>query len=43
VKRFRLLPADWNVETGEMNPKLSLKRRVIAEKYRDLIDGIYAE
>jgi len=43
VKRFRLLPADWTVETGEMTPKLSLKRRVIAEKYRDLIDGIYAE
>jgi len=43
VKRFRLLPADWTVETGEMTPKLSLKRRVIAEKYRDLIDGIYKE
>ncbi|HEY4205398.1 MAG TPA: long-chain fatty acid--CoA ligase [Puia sp.] len=43
VKRFRLLPADWTVETGEMTPKLSLKRRVIAEKYRDLIDSIYRE
>lgn len=43
VKRFRLLPADWTVETGEMTPKLSLKRRVIAEKYRDLIESIYAE
>jgi long-chain acyl-CoA synthetase len=43
VKRFRLLPADWTVETGEMTPKLSLKRRVIAEKYRELIDSIYKE
>ena len=43
VKRFRLLPADWTVETGEMTPKLSLKRKVITEKYRDLIEGIYAE
>ena len=43
VKRFRLLPADWTVETGEMTPKLSLKRRVIAEKYRDLIESIYKE
>jgi len=43
VKRFRLLPADWTVETGEMTPKLSLKRRVIAEKYRDLIDSIYKD
>jgi long-chain acyl-CoA synthetase len=43
VKRFRLLPADWTIETGEMTPKLSLKRKVITEKYRDLIEAIYAE
>jgi long-chain acyl-CoA synthetase len=43
VKRFRLLPSDWTIETGEMTPKLSLKRKVITEKYRDLIEGIYAE
>ncbi|MBN9382921.1 MAG: long-chain fatty acid--CoA ligase [Chitinophagaceae bacterium] len=43
VKRFRLLPADWTVETGEMTPKLSLKRKVITEKYRDLIESIYLE
>jgi long-chain acyl-CoA synthetase len=43
VKRFRLLPADWTVETGEMTPKLSLKRKVITEKYRDLIEDIYKE
>jgi long-chain acyl-CoA synthetase len=43
VKRFRLLPSDWTIETGEMTPKLSLKRKVITEKYRDLIEGIYSE
>lgn len=43
VKRFQLLPADWTVETGEMTPKLSLKRKVITEKYRDLIESIYSE
>lgn len=43
VKRFRLLPAEWSIETGEMTPKLSLKRKVIAEKYRDTIEKIYAE
>jgi len=42
VKRFQLMPADWTVETGEMTPKLSLKRKVITEKYRDLIEKIYA-
>lgn len=41
VKRFELLPNEWSVETGEMTPKLSLKRRVIMEKYKDAIDRIY--
>lgn len=42
VKRFELLPRDWSVETGEMTPKLSLKRKVIIEKYRDSIERIYS-
>lgn len=43
VKKFELLPQDWSVETGEMTPKLSLKRKVIMEKYRDTIERIYVE
>lgn len=41
VKKFELLPNEWSVETGEMTPKLSLKRKVIMEKYRDAIERIY--
>ncbi|MBI1343246.1 MAG: AMP-binding protein [Terrimonas sp.] len=42
VKKFELLPNEWSVDTGEMTPKLSLKRKVIMEKYRDAIERIYA-
>lgn len=42
IKRFELLPHDWTVETGEMTPKLSLKRKVVMEKYRDAVARIYA-
>lgn len=42
VKKFELLPNEWSVDTGEMTPKLSLKRKVILEKYRDAIERIYA-
>ncbi len=42
VKKFELLPYEWSVETGEMTPKLSLKRKVVMEKYRDAIEHIYA-
>ncbi|HZI01928.1 MAG TPA: AMP-binding protein, partial [Flavisolibacter sp.] len=41
IKRFELLPYEWSVETGEMTPKLSLKRKVILEKYKDKIENIY--
>ena len=43
IKRFELLPAEWTVGTGEMTPKLSLRRRVVMEKYKTSIDKIYHE
>lgn len=42
VKKFELLANEWSVDTGEMTPKLSLKRKVIMEKYREAIDRIYS-
>ncbi len=41
VKKFELLSHEWSIDTGEMTPKLSLKRKVIMEKYRDAIERIY--
>lgn len=41
VKKFELLPNEWSVETGEMTPKLSLKRKVVMEKYKDAVERIY--
>jgi long-chain acyl-CoA synthetase len=42
IKKFELLPNEWKVDTGEMTPKLSLKRKVVMEKYRDSIERIYS-
>ncbi len=42
IKKFELLPDEWTIDTGELTPKLSLKRKVIMEKYRDAIERIYA-
>lgn len=41
VKRFELLEKEWSIETGELTPKLSLKRKVVMEKNADAIDRIY--
>jgi long-chain acyl-CoA synthetase len=43
IKRFELLPAEWTVETGEMTPKLSMRRKVITEKFHTAIERIYRE
>ncbi|HRH47521.1 MAG TPA: long-chain fatty acid--CoA ligase [Panacibacter sp.] len=42
IKKFELLPREWSIESGEMTPKMSLKRKIIMEKYKDAIDRIYA-
>lgn len=42
VKKFELLHNEWSVDTGEMTPKLSMKRKVITEKYKDAIERIYS-
>ncbi|MEX6688735.1 long-chain fatty acid--CoA ligase [Danxiaibacter flavus] len=42
VKKFELLPKEWGIDTGEMTPKLSIKRKVIMEKFRNEIDKIYS-
>ncbi len=43
IKKIELSPTDWTVETGELTPTLKLKRKVIKQKYVDLIDKIYEE
>ncbi|PID60876.1 MAG: long-chain acyl-CoA synthetase [Ignavibacteriae bacterium] len=41
IRKFTLLSKPFSVESGEMTPKLSLKRNVIEERYRHLIDEMY--
>jgi long-chain acyl-CoA synthetase len=41
VKKFELLSHEWSIDTGEMTPKMSIKRKVVMEKYRDAIERIY--
>jgi long-chain acyl-CoA synthetase len=43
VKKFRLLETELTVEGGELTPTLKLRRRIVDEKYKELIDEMYAE
>jgi long-chain acyl-CoA synthetase len=41
VKKVALLPQQWTVETGEMTPTMKVKRKVISEHNKDLIESLY--
>lgn len=41
VKKFELLADEWSVDTGELTPTMKVKRKVVLEKYKDLIAAIY--
>jgi long-chain acyl-CoA synthetase len=43
VKKIALLEKELTIEGGELTPTLKVKRRVIDEKYRDVIEGLYSD
>ncbi len=43
VRNWALLPAEFTIEGGELTPTLKVKRRVIASKYQEVLDRLYAE
>jgi long-subunit acyl-CoA synthetase (AMP-forming) len=43
IKKFKVLPAQFSIESGELTPTLKLKRKVVAQKYAKEIDDLFAE
>ncbi len=41
IRRFTILPREFSMAEGEITPTLKVRRRVVAERYKDLIDGMY--
>ncbi|KPH11015.1 long-chain fatty acid--CoA ligase [Chryseobacterium sp. ERMR1:04] len=41
VKKFTLMPAEFDINTGEITPTLKVKRNVVLKKYADLIEKMY--
>ncbi|MEV6165424.1 AMP-dependent synthetase/ligase [Streptomyces sp. NPDC052052] len=41
VKKHRVLAGPWTVETGELTPKLSLRRRAVDELHAATIESMY--
>ncbi|KAJ8936507.1 hypothetical protein NQ314_012371, partial [Rhamnusium bicolor] len=41
IQKLAVLPADFSIPTGELGPTLKVKRRIVEERYSDIIEKMY--
>jgi long-chain acyl-CoA synthetase len=43
VRKFAVLPRELSVATGELTPSMKVRRRVVEERYKDVLDALYVD
>ena len=43
LKKFALVDHEFSQESGELTPTLKVKRKVVIQRYRALLDSMYDE
>jgi long-chain acyl-CoA synthetase len=43
IKRFALIPSEFTVASGEITPTMKVKRRVVEDRWRTVIENLYEE
>ncbi len=41
IQKFAIISAEISIESGEITPSMKLKRNVLEEKFKDVIEGFY--
>ncbi len=41
IKKFAILPQSLQVETGELTPTMKIRRKIVEDKYKSLLDSLY--
>ena len=43
IKKFRVLPREFSIASGELTPTMKVKRKIVEEKWRQEIDEMYRD
>ncbi len=41
IKKFKLLPEEFTIDKGEITPTLKIKRKVVTQKFENMIEEMY--
>jgi long-chain acyl-CoA synthetase len=43
IKKFAILPEDFTIDNGFLTPTLKVKRKIITDAHRELLDSLYRQ
>lgn len=43
IRKFTVLPKSLTIESGELTPTMKVKRKVVLERYKDVVDSLYQD
>lgn len=43
IKKYVVLPSPLSIETGELTPTMKVRRKIVEERYMNMLDNLYAE
>lgn len=43
IQKFKILPKDFSINSGELGPTLKVKRQIVIERYKDYIEEMYRD
>ena len=43
IKRFRILPVEFTVESGELTPTMKVKRKIVGQRYAREIEELFRD
>ena len=43
VKRFAILPSEFSVDDGGVTPNMKIRRKVVTERYAEIVESLYEE